>query len=147
MAEHQAQQAEAGPINVNAQAVAIQPLPEFNPDCEVGASLGARCNLWIQDFEMFLTPNDKRTAIIPSRTSCRQIFRQIPETGDDSDYAAAKQNLKNISNHNKIVDTQCTNFDKLDKRKTKRLINFTRDYVLWPKHVRFRMLILKSNNK
>ena len=36
MAERQAQQAEAGSINVNAQAVAIQPLPEFNPDSEVG---------------------------------------------------------------------------------------------------------------
>ena len=38
MAEQQAQQAEAGPINVNAQAVAIQPLPEFDPDSKVGAS-------------------------------------------------------------------------------------------------------------
>ena len=34
------EQAEAGPININAQTVAIQPLPEFNPDSEVGASLG-----------------------------------------------------------------------------------------------------------
>ena len=29
-------------------------LPEFNPDAEIGASLGARWNLWIEDFEMFL---------------------------------------------------------------------------------------------
>ncbi len=38
MAERQAQQAEAGPINVNEQAVAIQHLPEFDPDSKVGAS-------------------------------------------------------------------------------------------------------------
>jgi hypothetical protein len=54
MEQPQAQQAEAGPINVNAQAVTIQPIQEFNPDSEVGASLGTRWNLWLEDFEMFL---------------------------------------------------------------------------------------------
>ncbi len=49
MAEQQAQQVEAEPINVNAQAVAIQPLPEFNPDSEVGAQT---CSFSNVDFEI-----------------------------------------------------------------------------------------------
>ena len=40
MAEDQ-QAAQAG-NNINIQSVSIQPLPEFNPDSEVGESLGAR---------------------------------------------------------------------------------------------------------
>ena len=95
------EQAEAGHINVNAQTVAIQPLPEFNPDSEVGASLGARWNLWIEDFEMFLLasgindPKRQRALLLyQAGHRVREIFRQIPETGDASDYDTAKNKLK-----------------------------------------------------
>ena len=101
MAEQPEQQAEAGPINVNAQAVAIQPLPEFNPDSEVGASLSARWNLWIDDFEMFLlasgiTDAKRQRALLLYQAGhrVREIFRQIPDTGDASDYTTAKTKLK-----------------------------------------------------
>ena len=39
---------------VNQPSVSIQPVPEFNLDSEVGESLGARWNIWMQDFEMFI---------------------------------------------------------------------------------------------
>ena len=40
---------------VNIQAsVRIQPVPQFNPDTEVGASLATRWSTWLDDFEMFL---------------------------------------------------------------------------------------------
>ena len=97
--EQPQEQAEAGPINVNAQTVAIQPLPEFNPDSEVGASLGARWSLWIEDFEMFLLasgindPKRQRALLLyQAGHRVREIFRQIPETGDASDYDTAKTN-------------------------------------------------------
>ena len=81
----QPEQGEAGPINVNAQAVATQPLPEFNLDAEIGASLGARWNLWIEDFEMFLLasgindPKRQRALLLyEAGHRVREIFRQNP---------------------------------------------------------------------
>ena len=39
----------------NMQAsVRIQPVPQFNPDTEIGASLATRWSTWLDDFEMFL---------------------------------------------------------------------------------------------
>ena len=37
-----------------AQSVPVQPMPEFNPDAEVGASVATRWTMWLLDFEMFL---------------------------------------------------------------------------------------------
>jgi hypothetical protein len=63
--------------------------------------LGARWNLWIEDFEMFLlasgiTDPKRQRALLLYQTGhrVREIFRQIPETADDSDYATAKTKLK-----------------------------------------------------
>ena len=41
-------------IHVTTPSVSIQPVPEFNPDAEFGASLATRWNTWLADFEMFL---------------------------------------------------------------------------------------------
>ncbi len=48
-------QAPPGNINVHTQSVSIQPVPEFNPDSEVGASLATKWQTWVDYFEMFLT--------------------------------------------------------------------------------------------
>ena len=74
--------------NINTQSVSIQPLPEFNPDSEVGESLGARWNIWMEDFEMFILasgitdPKKKRALLLyQAGQGVREIFRQIPDTG------------------------------------------------------------------
>ena len=37
-----------------ATPIHIQPMPAFNPDAEIGASLATRWRTWITDFEMYL---------------------------------------------------------------------------------------------
>ena len=56
MAEDQ-EPAAQGSIHIH--LVSIQPVCEFNPDAEVGASLATCWNTWIDDFEMFLTASGK----------------------------------------------------------------------------------------
>ena len=36
-------------------SIPIQPMPVFDPDAAIGASVATRWNTWIADFEMFLT--------------------------------------------------------------------------------------------
>ncbi|CAB4010650.1 E3 ubiquitin- ligase RNF213, partial [Paramuricea clavata] len=50
LATRMAQEQPAAQI-ANQPSVSFQPVPEFNPDSEVGESLGTR---WMQDFEMFI---------------------------------------------------------------------------------------------
>ena len=99
MAEDQ-QAAQAG-NNINIQSVSIQPLPEFNPDSEVGESLGARWNIWMEDFEMFILasgitdPKRKHALLLyQAGQRAREIFRRIPDTGTADDYETAKTKLK-----------------------------------------------------
>ena len=99
MAEDQ-QAAQAG-NNINIQSVSIQPLPEFNPDSTVGESLGARWNIWMEDFEMFIPasgitdPKRKRALLLyQAGQRVREIFRQIPDTGTADDYETVKIKLK-----------------------------------------------------
>ena len=80
MAEDQ-QAAQAG-NNIHIQSVSIPPLPEFNPDSEVGESLGARWNIWMEDFEMFILargitdPKRKRALLLyQAGQRVREIFR------------------------------------------------------------------------
>ncbi|XP_028414345.1 uncharacterized protein K02A2.6-like [Dendronephthya gigantea] len=98
MAEGQAEPQEN--ITVNTQSVSLQPLQEFNPDADVGESLGTRWNIWIQDFEMFIlasgiTDEKRKRALLLYQAGkrVREIFRQIPDTGDATDYEAAKTKL------------------------------------------------------
>ena len=90
-----------GNINIHTQSVSIKPVPEFDPDVEIGASLATRWNTWIQDFEMFLTASgitDKKQMrallLYQAGTRVREIFRQLNETGTDDDYDTAKSKLK-----------------------------------------------------
>ena len=87
-------------IHVTTPSVSIQPVPEVNPDAEFGASLATRWNTWLADFEMFLLASGitdakhKRALLLyQAGQRVREIFRQIPETGTDSDYKIAKDKL------------------------------------------------------
>lgn len=83
------------------QSVSIQPMPAFNPDTEVGASLGVRWNNWTDDFEMYILasgitdPKRKRALLLyQAGQRVREIFRQLENTGDNNDYDTAKAKLK-----------------------------------------------------
>ena len=53
MVDQPVQQAEQQPhFNVTTQSVPIQPLSEFSPNAEVGASLATKWKLWMEDFEV-----------------------------------------------------------------------------------------------
>ena len=87
-------------IHVTTPSVSIQPVPEFNPDAEFGPSLATRWNTWLADLEMFLlasgiTDEKRKRALLLYQAGqrVREIFRQIPETGTDSDYKIAKDKL------------------------------------------------------
>jgi len=83
-----------------AQAVALQPVPEFHPDAEIGASLSTRWRDWLSDFEMFLVASGitdskhKRALLLYQAGSrVREIFKQLPDTGADGDFDTAKEKL------------------------------------------------------
>ena len=95
------QQAEHVNTAYQAIPVAIQPMPEFKPEAHVGASLATRWDKWLSDFEMFIVasgitdPKRKRALLLyQAGTRVREIFRSLPETGNDEAYDTAKQRLK-----------------------------------------------------
>ena len=89
MADERAAQ---GNIDVNTQSVSIQPVPDFNPGSEVGASLAKRWNTWIANFVMFITARriedkkQKRALLLYQAGSrVREIFQQLADTGTNED--------------------------------------------------------------
>jgi hypothetical protein len=66
-----------------------------------GTSLSTRWNNWQLDFEMYITASGitdskRKRALLLYQAGPRvsEIFKQIPETGTDTDYNIAKQKLK-----------------------------------------------------
>ena len=89
------------PVIQMAQSVSIQPMPVFHPEAEVEASLATRWKNWIADFDMFIIasgitdPKRKRALLLyQAGPRIREIFKQIPDTGNDDDYERAKDKLR-----------------------------------------------------
>ncbi|CAB3998539.1 Transposon Tf2-9 poly [Paramuricea clavata] len=83
-----------------AHSVPIRPMPEFNPDAELGASVATRWKNWVADFDMFLLasgvtdPKRQRALLLyQAGARVREIFKQLPDTGEDKDYDIAKAKL------------------------------------------------------
>ena len=81
-------------------AVHLQPVPEFYPNADVGASLATRWKLWSQDFDTFLlargiTDKKRQKALLLYQAGprIREIFSQIEDTGGDEGFDLAKQKL------------------------------------------------------
>ena len=77
-------------------SISIQPIAEFNPDTEIGASLATRWTTWLDDFEMFLlasgiqdTKRQRALLLYQAGSRVREIFRQLNDTGEDDDYERA----------------------------------------------------------
>jgi hypothetical protein len=72
----------AQPATISTPSVSIHPLPEFNPDSEVGASLATRWMNWLDDFEMFILAS----GITDEKRKCALLLyqagqHQLPNTG------------------------------------------------------------------
>ena len=83
-----------------AQSLQIQPMPEFSPDADIGASLASRWKTWLTEFEMFLTASgitekkrQRALLLYQAGARVREIFNQLPETGEDHDYKTARDKL------------------------------------------------------
>ena len=83
-----------------AQGFQIPPVPEFQPDAELGASLASKWRTWLADFEMFLTASGitnatrKRALLLYLAGSrVREIFQHLQDVGNADDYDTAKTKL------------------------------------------------------
>ena len=78
----------------------VNPMPPFDPDAEIGVNLAPKRKIWLQDFEMYLvasgvTDKKKKRALLLYQAGprVREIFRQIPDHGDDDDFDTAVNKL------------------------------------------------------
>ena len=83
-----------------ATAPLVNPMPPFDPDSEIGANIGPKWKVWLEDFEMYITANgitdkkQKRALLLYQAGSrVREIFRQLPDRGEDDDYDTAVTKL------------------------------------------------------
>eukprot|EP00794_Sanderia_malayensis_P012502 gene12502-biopygen9964 len=75
-------------------------MPPFDPDVDVGASVAPKWKLWVAYFTTFLMANDitdtkrqRAMLLFMSGPRVRDIFRQLPDTGDDDDFDTALEKL------------------------------------------------------
>ena len=83
-----------------ANSLPIQPMPEFSPDADIGASLASRWKTWLTEFEMFQTASgitdakrQRALLLYQAGARVREIFNQLADTGEDKDYETAKNKL------------------------------------------------------
>ena len=81
-------------------ATLVQSMPPFDPDADVGASVGPRWRIWLDDFETFvvanaITDDTRKRALLLFQAGprVREIFRQLPNTGEAKDYKKAVEKL------------------------------------------------------
>ena len=75
-------------------------MPPVDPDTDIGASVAPKWKVWLEDFEMFLVANritnatQKRALLLyQADHRVREIFRQLPNTGDAAAYQTAVDKL------------------------------------------------------
>ena len=76
------------------------PMPLFDPDSDIGASVAPRWKTWVADFKTYLvanaiTDNKRKKALLLylAGPRVREIFRQIPNTGDEDAFDTALTKL------------------------------------------------------
>ena len=75
-------------------------IPPFDPDSDIGASVAPRWKTWVADFKTYLvanaiTDNKRKKALLLylAGPRVREIFRQIPETGEEDAFNTALTKL------------------------------------------------------
>ncbi|XP_065064758.1 uncharacterized protein LOC135690983 [Rhopilema esculentum] len=84
-------------------SVQLNPLPPFDPNAELGASVAARWKLWLRDFDTFLVASGIRDAkrqkallLYQAGPKVREIFNQLSDVngeGDEDNFATTKAKL------------------------------------------------------
>ena len=112
-------------------SILLQPMPEFNPDVEVAASLATRWWKWLTDFDMFLaaygiTNNARKRALLlyQAGSRVRDIFAQLPDTDEANDFETTKEKL--IQHFQPHFRYDANVFVKLFSKKMKLSINTIR---------------------
>ena len=76
----------------------LQPMPSFDPHMTIGASLAIRWKTWLDDFDIFLvasgiTKQQRTLLLYQAARRIREIFKQLPDTGDADAFNTAKTKL------------------------------------------------------
>ena len=78
----------------------VNPMPPFDPDVEIGINLAPKWKVWLEDFQMYLvasgvTDKTKKRALLLYQAGprVREIFRQLPDNGNDDDFDTAVEKL------------------------------------------------------
>ena len=78
----------------------LTPLPEFNPDVEVGSSVSKKWERWLKDFKMYIvatavSDNTRKRALLLYMVGSRvrEIFENLVETGEENDFDTAVNKL------------------------------------------------------
>ncbi len=79
----------------------VNPMPPFDPDSDIGANIGPKWKIWLEDFDMYTTANGitdkkKKRALLLYQAGARvrEIFHQFNHhRGEDNDYDMAVEKL------------------------------------------------------
>ena len=78
----------------------VQPMPPFDPDVDIGQNIAPRWKIWSEDFKTYLVANSitdrkRQRALLLYKAGprVREIFRQLPDTGEDDDIDTAIEKL------------------------------------------------------
>ena len=134
-----------------AQSVPLQPMPEFNTDAEVEASVATRWTTWLPDFEIFLlaggitdTEHQRAVLLYNVRPRVREIFKQIPNNEDDNNFNTAKEKLTEYFSHKLTACMTFTGSAKPNRIKKSHWTNSTLAYEHLPKIGNFQKIIWNS---
>ena len=114
----------------------------FDPDTEIGTNLAPKWKIWIDDFKTYMvaagiTDKKRQRALLLYQVGSRvrEIFRQLPDTGENNDLDTAVTKLNEYFEPQNIVFMKSTSFVKRHKRTMNRSINTTLAYEAWQKDV------------
>ena len=105
-------------IHHNTPSVSIQPVPEFSPDAQFGASLATRWKVWLADFKMFILasgiPDEKHYSSIKPDQEYEKLFASCQR--QEPTQTTKSRRTRNTSNHKKIA---VKDFDNPSKSRTR----------------------------
>ncbi len=112
-------------------AVNLQPVPEFVPDADIGASLATRWRLWLQDFNTFILASGIRDAkrkrallLYQAGPRIKEIFAQLTDTGEEDDFDLAQQKLSDYFEPQKNKRYEVYRFRETKQGERETLDNF-----------------------
>ena len=89
----------------------VMPLPEFNPDSEIGLSIAKRWETWLEEFNVYIvasgiTDNGRKRPLLlyMAGARVREIFSNLPDTGESEDFNIAHEYYRREIPDMKYID-------------------------------------------